>query len=461
MRIIDIINGPWAITPEMLNEIRSIYAKHLRGEKIDIEAVEAKIGKPLQNKEQAYEVINGTAIISIEGVISKRMNLFTRISGGTSTQLIERALREALNGKEVARILLYIDSPGGTVDGTFELANFIYENRPKKEIIAFTDGMMLSGGYAIGSAASKIFISGDTTVVGSIGVVTSHEDYSKYEERLGIKTTEIYAGKYKRIASEYAPLSMEGFASIKEEIDYLYSVFVNDVAKFRGVTPEQVLAAMSTDVKRYFTGKQAITAGLVDGIATLDGLIYGTPAGVAGKIKQKRMEVVMTKDELKAQHPEVYNAVLDEGRLDGIESGFSKGMTEGTDKGRKEGAAAEIDRIRSVRAQSIPGHEALIEALMFDGVTTGEQAAVKILAAEKTLRETKKEQLKEDAVNAGQVPADDASAADAGSKDKDFEVMVTRYMAEHKCSRAVAISANAKSHPEAHAAWLKKINTKE
>lgn len=54
---------------------------------------------------------------------------------------------------------------------------------------------------------------------------------------------------------------------------------------------------------------------------------------------------------------------------------------------RAEGAVAERERIQSVRAQHIPGHEALIEQLAFDGKTTGPEAAVAVLAAEKALRQ--------------------------------------------------------------------------
>ena len=76
MRVIDVLNSPWAIVPDKLQEIQAIYATHLRGEKIDIKGIEAKLGQPLQNKEQGYEVIDGVAVIPVDGVVSKRMNLF-------------------------------------------------------------------------------------------------------------------------------------------------------------------------------------------------------------------------------------------------------------------------------------------------------------------------------------------------------------------------------------------------
>lgn len=458
MRIIDIVNGPWAITPEMLTEIQGIYGTYLRGEKINIEAVEAKIGKPLENKKQlGYDLIDGAAIITIEGVIAKKMNLFSRISGGASTQLIERDIREALNDSSVEKIILNIDSPGGTVDGTFELANFVFESRGKKPIIAYTDGMMCSAAYAIGAAADQVFISGDTTAVGSIGVVASHQDISKMEEKYGVKTTEIYAGKYKRIASEYQPLTVEGFASIKERIDYLYTNFVNEIAKFRGVSSETVIANMSTDVKPYFIGKQAIEAGLVDGVSTLDGLINKKAVGVTAADSKKPIkaeETIMTKDELKEKFPAVYQAIADEGHAAGLSAGVLKGKT--------EGAAAELARIKSVKEQAMAGHEALIETLMFDGVTTGADAAVKVLAAEKTLRTSKADDFKADGKDMPKVPSSDAGegAGSGTDKTKSFDDLVTAHMAEQKCSKAVAISAVAKAHPDAHKKWLDQANKK-
>lgn len=271
MKLIDIVNGPWAITPEMLLEIQGIYATHLRGEKIDLEAVEARVGKPLANSRMNSQVVDGVAVISIDGTIAKKMNLFSSISGGASSQMVAKDIESALNDFTVKGIILNVDSPGGTVDGTAELAEFIYQARGKKPIVCFSDGMIASAAYWIASACDQISISGDTNPVGSIGVIASHRDFSKYEERMGVKTTEITAGKYKRIASQYEPLSKDGRAEIQEKVDYLYSVFVNTVARNRGVSTDTVLSDMADG--RVFTGRQSITAGLVDGVSTLGALI--------------------------------------------------------------------------------------------------------------------------------------------------------------------------------------------
>ena len=109
--------------------------------------------------------------------------------------------------------------------------------------------------------------------------------------------------------------------------------------------------------------------------------------------------------EVKEKYPDVYQAIFDEGKAAGIEEGkkigHKEGLAEATreaeEKARAEGAKAERERIQSVEAQLIPGHEALIKDLKYDGETTGEQAAVKILAAEKKMRQTTAGQLDTDA----------------------------------------------------------------
>lgn len=277
MKILDIVTAPWAIVPEKLTEIQEIYITHLRGEKIDIAGIEAKIGVPLDNRPKGYDIDQGVAVIPVEGVIAKRMNIFHRISGGTSSELIGRDFREAVNDPTVNAILLYVDSPGGAVDGTQELAQEIYKARGRKPIVAYTDGMMASAAYWIGAAADRVYISGDTTQVGSIGVVARHIDISKYEEKIGVKTSEIVAGRYKRIASQYESLTESGRQSIQDAVDHIYSVFLGDVAAFRGLSMDTVKEGKNDTISwadgRVFYGKQAIDAGLADGVSTMAAII--------------------------------------------------------------------------------------------------------------------------------------------------------------------------------------------
>ena len=389
MKILDVLTGPWAIQPSKLLEIQAIYATHMRGEKIDIKGVETALGRPLNNTQQAYDVIDGVAVLPINGVISKRMNLFAQISGGTSSELAARDLKAAINDPSVKAIILQIDSPGGTVDGTETLANLVREAKAAKPTVAFADGMMASAAYWIGSAASEIYISDSVAQIGSIGVVATHQDISAAEAQRGVKTTEITAGKFKRAASQFGALTESGKQTIQDQVDYLYSVFVQAVAENRGVSVETVLQDMADG--RVFIGQQAINAGLVDGVSTLDALIAKLSQQGAGALVTARKPAVIkqpaaaaesttitgeadmspiTLQQVLAEAPDVAEALRAEGNTAGIEAG----------------ATAERERIQAVFGNSMPGHEALINSLAFDGKTSGAEAAVAVLGAEKALR---------------------------------------------------------------------------
>jgi capsid assembly protease len=411
MRLFDIVSAPWAVTPEMFSEVQAIYSRHVRGDKIDLKDIEARVGAPLNNARRDLQVINGVAVIPVEGVLAKRMNLLMQISGGMSMLMVGNMVRAAAEDDSVKSIILHIDSPGGTVDGTQELANIVASARARKPVIALADGVMASAAYWIGSAAEKVFISSDTTIVGSIGIVATHIDVSGREAQMGVKTTEITAGKYKRIASQYGALTPEGRADIQEKADYFYSVFVEAVAENRGVGVENVLERMADG--KTFIGQQAIDAGLVDGVATLDELIaraaageftaaqpnkVASGAGVAQTetIEESKMDLV----KLKAEHPDLYAAVVAEGHAAGLTAG----------------AEAERARIQAVEAQALPGHEQLIATLKFDGKTTGEQAAVQVLNAERGKTAAKLQALRNDGAEAGKVPASGADLTKADPK---------------------------------------------
>lgn len=385
MKLLDIVTGPWAIQPEKLLEIQAIYATHLRGDKIDIEAVEKRLGRPLANEPKGYEIRDGVAVLPVSGVLAKRMNLLSQISGGASYEIIGKDFAQAVADPSVEAIALVIDSPGGAVDGVQQLASQILAARGIKPIGAIADGTMASAAYWLGANADIVVAASNTTVVGSIGVVASHTDVSGQQEKLGVKTTEITAGKYKRIASQFGALTDEGRADIQAKVDYLYELFVGDVAQARSVPVDKVLEDMADG--RVFIGQQAVAAGLVDGVSTLDGLIATLKqraAGVAAKPTGATMDI----QTLKAEHPELVSAI----------------------------AAEERARILAVEAQALPGHEALIAQLKADGQTSGPEAAAQVLAAERNRLGQRAEQLHADApepVAFAATPADEPVANDS------------------------------------------------
>lgn len=312
---------PWAILPETLDTIHNIVATRLYQGKLSSEEIETCLCGNGNSDSDPY-MIGDTKVIPIYGTISKRMNLFSHISGGTSTELLKQDIVEALLDSDVKSIILDIESPGGSVDGPFELSDFIYNSRGSKPICAFANGLMASAAYLIGSATDKI-VGSQTAQVGSIGVVTVHYDYSKQDEKMGVKRKYLTSGKYKAIGNDSEPLTKEGEAYIQENLDYYYTLFINVVARNRDVSIETVLADMADG--RIFIGEQAKNVGLVDSIDTFEGcLMYNgenvnktnTCAKTVGtKITEKEV-TQMTLAELKKDNPETYKELMELAKTD-------------------------------------------------------------------------------------------------------------------------------------------------
>ncbi len=397
MNLIDFLTSPWAIMPEKLLELQAVYAVHFRGEKIDIAAVEASLGRPLSNEQQEYQVRDGgIAVLNIAGVMANKANMFTRVSGGASAQMLTQQVSSMRADPRVRGVVLDFDTPGGSVFGIPAMAAEIRALASEKPTVSVSTGMMASAGYWTGSAANAVYISGETDYIGSIGVVATHS-YNPRET--GPKTTEITAGKYKRMASDNAPLTQEGKAYIQQQVDQIYGAFVDAVATNRRVSASAVLENMADG--RIFIGQQAINAGLVDGIATVETMVERMATDPA-KFAARRKAVfalgapsvaagVAAVEDVPAQADEPVLPVVIENVPQGTTTmtpqeqaaAWAAANAEAYALIRAEGAAAERSRIAGVREQSMPGHEKLIDALAADGKTTPGEAAMAVNAAER------------------------------------------------------------------------------
>ena len=431
MNLIDFLTSPWAIMPEKLLELQAVYAAHFRGDKIDIAAIEARLGRPLSNDQQEYTMQDGgIAVLSISGVISNKANMFTRVSGGASAQLLTKQITSMRADPRVKGVVLDFDTPGGSVFGIPAMGAEIRALAGEKPTVSVSTGMMASAGYWTGSAANAVYISGETDYIGSIGVVATH---SFNPRDTGSKTTEITAGKFKRMATDNAPLTQEGQAYIQQQVDQIYSAFVEAVATNRKVSADAVLSNMADG--RIFIGQQAIDAGLADGIATVETMVermatdpqkfaarrkavfaLGAPSASAG---------VAAVEDVPAHADEPVLPVEIETTPKGhamnpqeLAAQFAAENAEACALIRAEGAAAERARIVAVREQALPGHEALVEAMAFDGKTTGPEAAVQVLAAERATAKTAADARASDAPAPVATEASDAeeSAPEASAK---------------------------------------------
>jgi signal peptide peptidase SppA len=268
----------------------------LRDGKLTVEEAEAKIGDNKDRPNAPY-MKGSTAVIPILGPLAKKMNLFTAISGGTSYEMLQKNIQEALDDKKVKDILFDVDSPGGSVDGLFDLADFMLGCRDKKPMRALANGMMTSAAYLLGSSANEVMAT-SASIVGSIGVITAHYDYSKAQEMQGVKKTYLYSGRYKAMGHDSEPLTDEARKYIQSQLDHYYTMFVDAVAENRGVDKDTVLSKMADG--KIFIGEQAMEGGLIDGIGTFDKLVT-----VINPSKRKEVKL-MPVNEFKKEHPQEY-----------------------------------------------------------------------------------------------------------------------------------------------------------
>lgn len=230
---------------------------------IAIESLERRRGEAAKNRGRAV------GVIQIRGTISQhaRGDVSSSLAGGTATETVAEQLRDLLADEEVGRIVLDIDSPGGSSYGVTELANEIYKSRGQKPIVAVANSLAASAAYWIGSQADYFYVT-PGGMVGSIGAYAIHQDISKAMDTLGVKTTLIKAGKYKALGNEFEPLDDEARSHIQERVDAVYDQFVHDVARGRGVSEATVRSGYGEgDV---LDAKRAKAEGMVDGIYTLE-----------------------------------------------------------------------------------------------------------------------------------------------------------------------------------------------
>jgi signal peptide peptidase SppA len=306
--IMDLLDGGcWAITEEALESMHQILAFRL-SKKAAAQEFEFKIGEDKDRPNAPY-MEGSTAVIPIIGPIVKKANLFTRISGGTSAELLERDIKDAINDDDVHSIALLIDSPGGSVDGPFDVADVVMGCRGKKPIMAYADGQMTSAAYLIGSAADKVYAS-KTSRIGSIGVIMAHYDYSKAQEMRGVKKTYLYSGKYKAMGHDSEPLTGEARKYLQGHLDDYYTMFVDMVAAQRGTDTKTVLDKMADG--KVFIGKKAIDAELIDGISTFKGALAYLSDGKSNKKEVKGMaeKVEITLDVFKTEAPDEYKKLV-------------------------------------------------------------------------------------------------------------------------------------------------------
>ncbi len=224
----------------------------------------------LQITEQGDDIIEqqgDIAVIPVYGVLRKDVpRIFTKYLGMVGTVQLRAAVQAAGNDPDVSKIVLRIDSPGGSVDGIAEFAEAVRAAAEKKPVIAQVDGEAASAAYHVASQATEIRL-GRMDAVGSIGVFAVIDDSSRMFENQGIRTILVTTGEYKALGLDGAPVTENQIDEVKRVVSIFFDEFKGAVRKGRNMTAARVDAVADG---RIFIGKQAVELGLADKIATFD-----------------------------------------------------------------------------------------------------------------------------------------------------------------------------------------------
>lgn len=224
-----------------------------------------------EDEHDLLQVVGNIGVIHISGGLVNEGGEYLKYYGLTGYPQIKAAISAAARNAEVKHIVLNIDSGGGSVSGCQDTGDFIRKIHANlKPVSAFTGGSMASAAYWLGSSAGKVYAA-ETAVVGSIGVLATHKEYSKMYKDAGIGVTVVRSGPYKALANSVEPLSAEGEAQLQKLVNATSRVFNRHVATMRNRTEEYVDSTMGQG--REFVGAEAADVGLVDGITSIDALL--------------------------------------------------------------------------------------------------------------------------------------------------------------------------------------------
>lgn len=450
-KVLDFIMAePWAITPEGLEQIIAIASR--QGE--DLEALAARLGRPLENTYQA-EQRGDAAIIPVHGPIFRYANLFTQISGATSLEIAARDFTAALDNPAVSRIVLDIDSPGGQTNGVSEFAAMV--RAADKPVTAYVGGTGASAAYWIAAGADQI-VASDTAMLGSIGVVATLRPNQDGAIRIISSQSPL---------KQADPETEEGRTELQRVVDDMAAVFIETVATYRGVTPETV--AQQFGRGGVLIGAKAVAVGMADRVGDFESLLAGltgsTMRSIAMSGKTTATSPEITRDLIAAEHPAIADALRAEGR-DALASNTEAllalpAVVEAISASYEKGGADENARIQAVEAQGkkLPGFESLVDTMKFDRKTTGPEAAVSLLEANGKRTEKAAADRKEETPDP-LPPAGDLAGLAGAESNESFEAKVAAYE-EEGMSHAKAMRTAVDKHPELHKQWLARLDNQK
>jgi signal peptide peptidase SppA len=253
--------GPWAMEETRFHALRhqvesSNLIMHLSNDQNRQEAIQ-------RTEQMSYTVEEGVAVINLNGPMMKHA---PSMSGGCSTAVAKRQIGLALNDPSVNGILLRIESPGGTVSGTKELADAIAKAKQSKPVWAFCNDLTASAAYWVASQCDRIEAN-PTSLVGSIGTYMVVADSSKAAEKAGIEVHVVRAGAFKGTGTPGTEITGEQLADMDKTVSGLNQFFLQAVESGRSLSREQVITLADG---RCHLASEAKRLDLIDDVSSFE-----------------------------------------------------------------------------------------------------------------------------------------------------------------------------------------------
>ena len=283
----DIFSGGWAMERTAL--IRFQQAIESLPAAGDVYAI--KVDRPALK----LRVENGVAIIAIAGVLMQDVPSWLSFFGikATAYSDIISQVAEAAADPKVKSIQLDVNSPGGQVAGVALTAEAIASARLVKPVVANADGLTASAAYWLASQATGIGAGDENTLVGAIGVFSVYYDWSKFEEKVGIRPIVIRSGEHKGMGID--EITDSQIAAVQEVVDGQANNFIAAVADGRGMSQEAV--------RELATGQLWIAAAAVEN-KLIDAITNQRAASSssAAQEQSKGAKIMKTQEEKNAEN---------------------------------------------------------------------------------------------------------------------------------------------------------------
>lgn len=212
-----------------------------------------------------YDVVEGIAVIGVEGILVQRLGALRPQSGMTGYDGLRANLTTALRDPKVRGIALLCNSPGGEAAGCADLADQIAASRNMKPIWAILDEMACSGCYWLAAACSVVTMPRLGTI-GSIGAVIAHTEASRALDRAGITVTVIRDPSRKMEGNDMEPLTRDALDHYQASATRCTNLFIESIARYRGLDPAALRAMRGIWVEE----EDGLAAGLADAVLPAD-----------------------------------------------------------------------------------------------------------------------------------------------------------------------------------------------